>query len=171
MTNSQSTTTAEGSLGRDVLYAARYYLGKRWTLIAVAGVAIALGLSFGGWGWLVAAGLAPILLATLPCLIMCGFGYCMMCRSGEKQSTASSDVTGSVTSSAALGVAKMDQPAIGGASCCHGGDAEAQPPQMKQVQPLDEKRNAAISLAAFGIAEMDDVETQSPQVKQVQPLD
>lgn len=141
MTAPQSTTAAEGSLGRDVLYAARYYLGNRWTLVAVAGLAVILGLSFGGWGWLVAAGLLPILLSTLPCLIMCGFGVCMMCR-GEKKTTASGDAANSATSSAALGVAKMDQPAAGGSSCCGGGAEEAQSPQVKQLQSINERKDS-----------------------------
>lgn len=140
-TTPQSTTTAEGSLGRDVLYAARYYLGNRWVLLALAGLAVAIGLSFGGWGWLVAAGLAPILLSTLPCLIMCGFGVCMACRSGKKQSTASGDTAVSSTSLAAFGVAKMDQPAVGDASCC-GGAEKPQSPRMKQAQSPDERRDS-----------------------------
>lgn len=137
----QSTTAAERSLGRDLLYAARYYLGNRWTLVAVAGIAIALGLSLGGWGWLVAAGLAPILLATLPCLIMCGFGVCMMCR-GEKKTTASGDAANSAASSAALGVAKMDQPAAGGSSCCGGGADEPQSPQVKQLHSINGRKDS-----------------------------
>ena len=141
MTNSQPTTTAEGSLGRDVLYAVRYYLRNRWTLVVLASIAIVIGLASGGWGWLVAAGLAPILLATLPCLIMCGFGVCMMCR-GEKNATASGAAANSATSSAALGIAKMDQAAAGGASCCHGDAVEAPSPQVKQVQPLDERKES-----------------------------
>lgn len=141
MTAPQSTTTAEGSLGRDVLYAVRYYLGNRWTLLALAALAVILGLSFGGWGWLVAAGLAPIILSTLPCLIMCAFGVCMMCR-GEKKTTASGDAAGSATSSAALGVAKMDQPTTGGSSCCGGRADEPQSPQVKQLQSTNERKDS-----------------------------
>lgn len=140
MTAPQSTTTAEGSLGRDVLYAARYYLGNRWVLVAAAVLAVAIGLSFGGWGWLVAAGLAPIILSTLPCLIMCAFGVCMMCR-GEKK-TASGDAANSATSSAALGVAKMDQPTAGGSSCCGGGADEPQSPQVKQLQSINGRKDS-----------------------------
>lgn len=36
---------------------------------------------FGGialnWSWLVSAGIAPILIGVLPCLVMCGVGLCM----------------------------------------------------------------------------------------------
>lgn len=142
MTTHQPTTTAEGSLGRDVLYAARYYLANRWTLVAAAALAIVIGLSFGGWGWLVAAGLVPILLAVLPCLIMCGIGVCQMCRSDKTQSTASHDGGEAATSSAALGAAKMEQSAVGGSSCCSGGAVEAQSPQVKQVQSIGERRDS-----------------------------
>ena len=122
MTAPQPTTTAEPSLGRDLLYAARYYLGNRWGLLALASLAVIIGLSFGGWGWLVAAGLVPILLSTLPCLVMCGFGVCMMCRSNKSQTTALNDVADAATSSTALGVTKKDQPAVGGSNCCESTD-------------------------------------------------
>ncbi len=122
MTAPQSTTTAESSLGRDVLYAARYYLGNRWALLSFVGVAVILGLSFGGWGWLVAAGLAPIILSTLPCLVMCGFGVCMMCRSNKTQSAASRDAVDAATSSTALGATKTQQSTAGDSSCCHSAD-------------------------------------------------
>ncbi|OYW10939.1 MAG: hypothetical protein B7Z59_05790 [Acidiphilium sp. 37-67-22] len=44
-------------------------------LIAIGGGALAFG---GGWGKLVAIGVAPIILSILPCLVMCGLGFCMM---------------------------------------------------------------------------------------------
>lgn len=134
MTVPQSNATAEPSLARDVLYAARYYLGNRWTLVAVAGLAVILGLYFGGWGWLVAAGLVPVLLSTLPCLIMCGFGVCMMCRSDKAQSAASRDAADPTTSSTTLGVSKIQQPTAGDSNCCHGADQpNASRPDTKQV--------------------------------------
>lgn len=133
MTAPQSSAAAQGSLLRDVLYAARYYLRNRWTLVALAGLAIAFGLYFGGWGWLVAAGLAPIVLSTLPCLIMCGLGVCMMCR-GQQQSTVSRDAADTGTSAAAFDPAPTKMLSVGGASCCHGGSVEDQAPEMKQVQ-------------------------------------
>ncbi len=142
MTVPQSTTTADASLSRLGLNVARYYLGNRWVLLALGVLAVALGLSFGGWGWLVAAGLVPILLSTLPCLVMCGFGVCMMCRSNKTQSAASRDAADQATSSAALGVAMMDRPTVGGSSCCHDEAVEAQSPQVKKVQSLDERRDS-----------------------------
>ncbi len=114
MTMPQSNATAAPSLGRDVLYAARYYLGNRWTFVAVAGLAVMLGLYFGGWGWLVAAGLAPVLLSTLPCLVMCAFGVCMMCRSSKERSTPSRHGSDQSASSVSLAVGTLPN----AAGCC-----------------------------------------------------
>lgn len=122
MTVPQSNTTAEPSLGRDVLYAARYYLGNRWALVALGGFAAAAGLYFGGWGWLVAAGLAPIVLSTLPCLIMCAFGVCTMCRSNKTLSAAPLDTANAATLPAAPGTANIDQSTKSSLSCCHNTD-------------------------------------------------
>jgi hypothetical protein len=129
MTLPQSSTS-ERPLGRDLSYAARYYLRNRWTLVALASLAVILGLYFGGWGWLVAAGLAPIVLSTLPCLIMCGLGVCMMCR-GQKQSTVSRDAVDASTSTAP-GVSKRDSSSVSAANCGHGGTVDAQPAQLEQ---------------------------------------
>jgi len=138
MTVPRSTTT-EPSLGRDVLNAARYYLSNRWVLLALGSVAVIAGLSFGGWGWLVAAGLAPVILSMLPCLVMCAFGVCMACRSGKTQSTASLNAADSATSSTALGVAKLEQPTAGGSSCCREEAVETARAPVKQVQTTDER--------------------------------
>lgn len=77
----RDAATAKASLGRDVLKAVRYYLGNRWAILAIVSVAAIPAMLFGGWGWLVAAGLAPIILSALPCLVMCGLGVCAMCQS------------------------------------------------------------------------------------------
>lgn len=122
MTAPQPAATDESSLGRDLLYAARYYLASRWVLLALGGVAIAIGLYFGGWGWLVAAGLAPIILSTLPCLVMCAFGACAMCRSNKTQTNASGVAADSATSLTALDGAKVEQTATSRSSCCESAD-------------------------------------------------
>jgi hypothetical protein len=77
----KDAATAEASLGRDVLKAVRYYLGNRWVILALVSLAAITAMLFGGWGWLVAAGLAPVILSALPCLVMCGLGVCAMCHS------------------------------------------------------------------------------------------
>ena len=33
------------------------------------------------WGWVAAIGAAPLILALAPCAVMCGLGYCVMCKS------------------------------------------------------------------------------------------
>lgn len=85
MSLSEPSKPQNVSLARDVLCAGRYYLGNRQALLILAAVIVAAGLFF-NWNWLVAIGLAPILLSTLPCLVMCAFGVCMMRRSNKQQS-------------------------------------------------------------------------------------
>lgn len=47
--------------------------------VIIAGLVLsAAGLAIGGWQGLVAVGLAPIVLAILPCAITCGLGLCML---------------------------------------------------------------------------------------------
>jgi hypothetical protein len=78
----------ERPLGPDILNALRYYLSGRRGLIVLAGVAVVGGLSL-NWGWLVAIGVAPIIIAALPCVVMCALGLCMRkMTSGTSQTTA-----------------------------------------------------------------------------------
>ena len=128
MTLPQSSTT-ERPLGHDLAYAARY-LRNRWTLVARASAPGNIGLYLGGWGRLVAAGLAPILLSTLPCLIMCGLGVCMMCR-GVKQPTDSRDAVDASTSTTLDGSATRSS-SVSAADCCHDEAIDAQPGQLNQ---------------------------------------
>ena len=53
--------------------------GSRGILLGAA--ALAVGGAALGWPWLVAIGLAPILLSIAPCAVMCALGLCMMRRS------------------------------------------------------------------------------------------
>ena len=131
------TETAEVPLSRLGLNLARYYLGNRSALLVLgAGVLLAgIGLN---WSWLVAAGIAPILLSTLPCLVMCALGVCMLCRSSEKQ-TAARDAADAATSSAPLAIAKMDNPAAGAATCCHEHINETEAPPVKQLASSSER--------------------------------
>jgi hypothetical protein len=54
---------------------ARLLQGRR-SLIVLGALALGLGAAF-NWSWLVAAGVAPLLLSALPCVAMCAFGLCM----------------------------------------------------------------------------------------------
>jgi hypothetical protein len=81
MTTIPSDRTTERPLGRDVIYAAKYYLGGRRGLVLAGTAVVAAGLSF-NWSWLVAAGVAPLLLSVLPCVAMCALGLCMSRMTG-----------------------------------------------------------------------------------------
>jgi hypothetical protein len=65
----------EQSLARDLFHAARHYLLSRTGLLGIAGVVIVIGAAL-NWSWLVATGIAPLLIAVLPCAVMCGLGLC-----------------------------------------------------------------------------------------------
>lgn len=52
---------------------------KRLLLITAMGV-IGSGIAL-NWGWFAAIGVAPLILTVAPCLVMCGLGMCMMCKS------------------------------------------------------------------------------------------
>ena len=79
---------SRNSLSGDLLNAARYYLGGRTGLIVVTAAALGFG-AYSGWGWLVAAGIAPLLLTLAPCAVMCALGLCVM---GGKSKSQSDDV-------------------------------------------------------------------------------
>ena len=87
MATTRRSQSEDGSLGRDLLYALRYYLGSRRGLLVLAGLAITAGLAL-NWSWLAAAGIAPILISVLPCLAMCALGLCMNRSGGKSCSTA-----------------------------------------------------------------------------------
>ena len=80
MTVPQSTIPA-ASFSRDWLHFARYYLGHRWVLLVLGGGVLVIGAAF-NWSWLVAAGVAPILITLAPCAIMCALGLCSMKMTG-----------------------------------------------------------------------------------------
>jgi YHS domain-containing protein len=68
-------------------------------LIAAAiGLAV-IGLA-SGWSWVVALGLAPLILGVAPCLIMCALGACMMGKgmSGPSSGPAVKTGTGATPS-------------------------------------------------------------------------
>ncbi len=73
-------------LARDIVSAVRYYLGGRRGLLVLAGSILVAGLAL-NWGWLVAAGIAPLLVAALPCVAMCALGLCMNRTKGNSCST------------------------------------------------------------------------------------
>lgn len=90
MTTPRPNETAETSVSQDLLYMFRYYLGGRRGLLILAGLALTAGLVL-NWSWLVAVGIAPILIAVLPCVAMCALGLCMSRAGGRSCSTAAGD--------------------------------------------------------------------------------
>ena len=59
-------------------------------LIGGAVLAVPL-LLYGGWDWLVAAGLSTLIIAAAPCLVMCALGLCMG-RGKSKSETSVADI-------------------------------------------------------------------------------
>jgi hypothetical protein len=53
----------------------RLILGSRRFWLALAAVAVVAGAAF-NWSWLVAVGVAPLLLTLLPCAAMCALHLC-----------------------------------------------------------------------------------------------
>jgi hypothetical protein len=78
--------------------ALRSLLGNRRFLLVLGAGVLILGLAF-KWNWLVAAGVAPLLLGLLPCLAMCALGLCMNKMSSGPSNTgqASSDTDSTPT--------------------------------------------------------------------------
>lgn len=70
---------------RGVLGYVQAFSRSRMGLLVLGGGALALAAGL-NWGWLVAAGIAPILLAVLPCAAMCALGLCMPGMMSRKQS-------------------------------------------------------------------------------------
>lgn len=75
-----------------------YVSGKRGLIVLAIAMAVA-GLTW-NWSWLVAAGVAPFLLAALPCAAMCALGLCMnrgggkSCSPGAKSPEEKANVKG-----------------------------------------------------------------------------
>jgi len=143
MTTSQTTKAPPASLTGDAMQAARYYLGNRRALLIVALLAIAGGAAL-NWSWLVAAGIAPVLLTALPCLVMCGLGLCMHKMSGGSCTSLPAQVQNAEPTAQPFSSTQPPAPAVGllaGVSSCCGTVAGAKPaaePQKSQI--LDERR-------------------------------
>lgn len=69
-TSDQASVTAGTMLAR-----LRCRMTSRRSLMFLAITAIAGGAA-ANWGWLVAAGITPLILATLPCVAICALGLC-----------------------------------------------------------------------------------------------
>jgi len=118
MTTSESAAVPGAPPARGLAYAARHYLGGQRGLLVLAMIAALIGAGF-SWDWLIAAGIAPIILAALPCLVMCGLGLCMnklirgSCATEPLRPSAADPITGH----AEAAVVQADQRMPGGDAC------------------------------------------------------
>lgn len=101
MTSTDEAAAAE-PLGRAWLRAAGYYLSRKRTLIVLATAGVALN-----WSWLVAAGIAPVLISLLPCAAMCALGLCMKGMGGSSSCSKQEADRGSAPSNIA-GTSELD---------------------------------------------------------------
>jgi len=85
---SSPETAGTTSLAQDWLYAVRYWLRGPKGIAALILSALVIGAAL-NWSWLVAVGVAPLLMTVLPCAVMCGLGLCMNKMSGSSCSTSS----------------------------------------------------------------------------------
>jgi hypothetical protein len=140
MTTPQSTKAADASLARDLADAARYYLGGRRGLFRLAAIAVLIAVGF-SWNWLVAAGLGPLLLSALPCLVMCGLGLCMnkliggSCASEPTKSMAAVPTESEATSN----VVNIESASPGASACCAA--APVEPASIRHESPALSKEN------------------------------
>ncbi len=71
-----SMSLGETTLMQDIGSYLRHQL-RGWRGAIVAAVILAVPALWVGWPWLVAAGLAPLILTVAPCALMCAAGLCM----------------------------------------------------------------------------------------------
>ena len=96
MTNSRMIDSSP-TVARGAFATLRSWSRSRLGLLSLAGVAIVAGLGL-NWSWLVAAGVAPLLLSALPCVAMCALGLCMTQMTRNQASPApSTDPSGAIS--------------------------------------------------------------------------
>ena len=71
-----SMSVRETTLTQDIGSALRYQF-RGWRGLIAAAVTLSVPALWFGWPWLVAAGVAPLILAMAPCAVMCAAGLCM----------------------------------------------------------------------------------------------
>jgi hypothetical protein len=85
MTTQTPTVTQTSQMG-GIVRAARPYITGWRGLLLLAAIALIVGAAL-NWSWLVAAGIAPLLLTALPCVAMCALGLCANRMMGKSCST------------------------------------------------------------------------------------
>jgi len=107
MNSPETPGTAKPSLAQDWLAALRYWLGGRRGLIVLAAV-VGLAAVALSWGWLVAVGIAPLLLAFAPCAAMCALGLCASRMGAGSCSNETGDAASQAARPEALSAAAPD---------------------------------------------------------------
>lgn len=139
MSLTKSPENQDASLGRDLLYAARYYVGRRGVLLGLGAVALVAGLAL-NWSWLVAAGIAPLLLGVLPCVAMCALGLCMNKMAGRSCSTGSgAEKTTEITREARTPDSLVRAPAVMLEGPARETRNDAIPASGEQPEPVEER--------------------------------
>lgn len=104
-----SSSAPPTGLGR---YLPSWLRGRRGLILGV--VAIVGGGMALQWPWLVAIGVAPVLLSLLPCAVMCGLGLCMMGKTNQSNSSqASQAIAGGDVAAPKLLAMEAPQPSSG----------------------------------------------------------
>jgi hypothetical protein len=76
MNSPETASATKPSLAQDRFNALRYWLRGRNGVIVLIVLAVVIGAAL-NWSWLVAVGIAPLLITVLPCAVMCGLGLCL----------------------------------------------------------------------------------------------
>jgi len=92
-----SSHWTDAAHGIRALAALRGALTRRRVLTLGGLGAVGIGMAL-NWDWLTAVGAAPVILALLPCAVMCGLGVCMMRCQSAKTASCSGSATASDTS-------------------------------------------------------------------------
>ena len=102
MKTSEASKTQEANPLQNLFSVLGEKLRGKNGLIAVAVLAVGGGL-FLNWSWLVAAGIAPLILGILPCVAMCALGLCANKMGGKSSSETPPKTTGTTDPSATKG--------------------------------------------------------------------
>lgn len=104
--STETKNAEELSLARTATALLRHHLGGRRGLIVLTVIVLGAGLVL-NWSWLVAAGVAPLLLALAPCAAMCALGLCMNKMASKPDSGPEKSLPFGVTSAPEATAAPM----------------------------------------------------------------
>ena len=84
----EKTEDSPGATKEDSCCAVPAVRKGRWRPWLIGGAVLVPIALYGGWDWLVAAGLSTFIIAVAPCLVMCALGLCMRGQSKDESSLA-----------------------------------------------------------------------------------